>query len=48
MAQEQLRYYYNYLYPFDTITRWLTYENAYKLCHRELSFEMMGNDATFV
>ena len=48
MAEEQLLEYYNYLYPFDTLTRWLTYEHSSKLCHRELSFEMMGRDATYV
>ena len=38
MSEEDLRLYYNYLYPFETITRWLTHNNTSQLAHRELSF----------
>ena len=35
-----MRTYYNYLYPFSTITRWLSYDDSKDspLMHRELSF----------
>lgn len=42
MAEEELRIYYNYLYPFDTIVRWLTHNHKSQLAHRELSFEYEG------
>jgi DNA primase small subunit len=34
--------YYNYLYPFETLVRWLTHNNHCQLAHRELSFEYEG------
>lgn len=38
-----MQVYYNYLYPFDTIVRWLTHNNKSQLAHRELSFEYEGS-----
>ena len=38
-----MRIYYNYLYPFETVVRWLTHNNRSQLAHRELSFEFEGN-----
>jgi DNA primase catalytic subunit len=42
MAEEDLRIYYNYLYPFKTLVNWLTQNNKSQLAHRELSFEYEG------
>lgn len=42
MAEEELRVYYNYLYPFETLVKWLTHNNRTQLAHRELSFEYEG------
>lgn len=39
MDTENLRYYYENLYPFELIYRWLTYNDTIPFIHRELSFE---------
>ena len=39
MSLEYLRYYYEHLYPFETIYQWLTYNDTIPFVHRELSFE---------
>lgn len=39
MDNENLRYYYENLYPFELIYRWLTYNDTIPFIHRELSFE---------
>lgn len=42
MQEEDLKVYYNYLYPFTTLVKWLTYNYSSNLMHRELSFEYEG------
>lgn len=36
---DNLRYYYEHLYPYETIYSWLTYNNKLPFGHREISFE---------
>lgn len=39
MSSDNLRYYYQHLYPYDAMYKWLTYNDKVPLHHRELSFE---------
>ena len=39
MHQDNLRYYYHHLYPYQAIFTWLTYNQTLPFDHRELSFE---------
>ena len=38
MSSDNLRYYYQHLYPYDAMYKWLTYNDKVPLYHRELSF----------
>jgi DNA primase catalytic subunit len=40
---QDLELYYQYLYPYETIVDWLTYNNTRSLNHRELSFQYEGD-----
>jgi len=39
MSMDDLRYYYQLLYPYETIYNWLSYNGTLTFAHRELSFE---------
>lgn len=39
MQSDNLRYYYQHLYPYNALYTWLTYNDKIPLEHRELSFE---------
>lgn len=38
-SMEDLNLYYEYLYPYEAIVQWLTYNDTRPLNHRELSFQ---------
>jgi DNA primase catalytic subunit len=40
---QDLELYYQYLYPYETIVDWLTYNKTRALNHRELSFQYEGD-----
>lgn len=40
---QNLDLYYEYLYPYEAIVEWLTYNQTRPLNHRELSFQYEGD-----
>ncbi len=40
---ENLDLYYQYLYPYEVLVEWLTYNGTQPLNHRELSFQYEGD-----
>lgn len=38
MHLDNLRYYYQHLYPYNALYKWLTYNETLPFEHRELSF----------